>query len=64
MFAHCSKLTHIYYEGTAEEWANIKVEIVNGDENGELPLYYYSETQPTAAGNYWRYVDGVPTVWN
>ena len=63
MFAHCSKLTHIYYEGTAEEWENIKVEIVNGDENGELPLYYYSETQPTAAGNYWRYVDGVPTAW-
>lgn len=33
-------------------------------------MYYYSETEPelnsdgTAYdGNYWRYVDGVPTVW-
>ena len=52
-----------HYEGTAEEWENIKVEIVNGDENGELPLYYYSETAPTEAGNYWRYVEGVPTAW-
>ncbi len=25
--------------------------------------YYYSETTPTEAGNYWHYVDGVPTPW-
>ena len=28
-----------------------------------LTVYYYSETQPTEKGNYWRYVDGVPTKW-
>ena len=27
------------------------------------PVYWYSETEPTTTGNYWRYVDGVPTVW-
>lgn len=26
-------------------------------------VYYYSETEPTDAGDYWHYVDGVPTVW-
>ena len=26
-------------------------------------IYYYSETQPTTSGNYWRYVNGVPTAW-
>ncbi|MBQ9715098.1 MAG: leucine-rich repeat domain-containing protein [Clostridia bacterium] len=25
--------------------------------------YWYSETQPTTAGNYWHYVNGEPTVW-
>ncbi|MBQ9118394.1 MAG: leucine-rich repeat domain-containing protein [Clostridia bacterium] len=27
------------------------------------PVYWYSETQPTTEGDYWRYVDGVPTKW-
>jgi hypothetical protein len=27
------------------------------------PRYYYSETEPTEPGNYWHYVDGVPTPW-
>ena len=26
-------------------------------------VYYYSESAPTASGNYWHYVDGVPTAW-
>jgi hypothetical protein len=25
--------------------------------------YYYSETQPTESGNFWRFIDGEPTVW-
>ena len=25
--------------------------------------YWYSETQPITDGNYWHYVDGVPTKW-
>ena len=25
--------------------------------------YYYSETAPTDSGNYWHYVNGVPTIW-
>ncbi len=26
-------------------------------------IYYYSETAPTTAGNYWHYVNGVVTSW-
>ena len=55
----------LFYESTAEDWAKVE----KTDEN--MPeTYFYSDTEPplnedgTAYdGNYWRYVDGVPTVW-
>ena len=25
--------------------------------------YIYSETEPTIGGNFWHWVDGVPTPW-
>ena len=28
-----------------------------------LPVYWYSESEPSTEGNYWHYVDGVPTIW-
>ncbi len=50
-FAYCDSLT-IYAEATSmpSGWGNISV-------------YLYSKTQPGNTGNYWRYVDGVPTKW-
>ena len=27
------------------------------------PPAFYSENQPTIEGNFWHYVDGVPTLW-
>ena len=33
------------------------------DEIKNATIYFYSETAPTEPGNYWRYVDGVPTPW-
>ena len=27
-------------------------------------VYTYSETEPNYSGNYWHYVDGIPTIWN
>ena len=61
-FHNCSVLNTVYYEGTAEDWAKISI----GSDNTDLTnatIYYYNETQPTDEGNYWRYVDGVPTAW-
>ena len=29
----------------------------------KLTVYFYSEDAPTEEGNFWHYVDGVPTKW-
>ncbi len=60
----------IYYKGTVDDWDNIDI----GTENARLPnaatRYYYSENEPALNadgtaydGNYWRYVEGEPTIW-
>lgn len=61
----------IFYEGTAAEWAALKAQNNAVGEGGttlknpfgEAVIYYFSENPPAAAGNFWRYSDGVPTVW-
>ena len=61
-FYGCSSLTNVYYAATAIDWRWISID----DDNDYLTYatrYYYSETQPMEVGNYWHYVDGVPTVW-
>ncbi len=61
-FGYCTNLTTVYYTGTAEQWNLISI----GSSNESLTnatRYYYTETAPTEAGNFWHYVDGVPTVW-
>ena len=65
-FHRCSSLENIYYKGTMEEWGKIVIDDTNlyGDDNIlDFPIYYYSATKPTTEGNFWHYVNGVPTVW-
>ena len=62
----------VFYRHTEEEWQQATIEYTF---NKDAPLrladcygdyathYFYSETQPTTEGNYWHYVDGVPTPW-
>ena len=58
-FYNCDSLSTVYYNGTKEEWSGI-----SGNSNlTGATRYYYSETEPTTSGNYWRYVEGVPTPW-
>ena len=62
VFYSCNQLATVYYCGLEEEWGKI------GDVNFDSPLrsavkYYYSEQQPLQDGNYWRFVDGIPTKW-
>ena len=60
-FYNCYSLS-VYYKGTAEDWAKITIGSNNsGLTNGAR--YCYSENTPTTRGNYWRYVNGVPTIW-
>ena len=61
-FDYCSSLAEVFYVGSAADWSSITV----GEGNDHLTSatrYFYSEEKPTESGNYWRYVDGVPTVW-
>ena len=52
----------IYYTGTAEDWESICIDSWN-EGLFNATCYYYSKTKPTTSGNYWRYVDGMPTAW-
>lgn len=66
-------LGHIYKNGVCtrcgaeenyapDEW---RVRFILGGNEAltRATVYYYSETVPAVAGNYWHYVSGVPTVW-
>ena len=62
VFAKFSSLSVVYYKGNSDEWNLISIN--SGNENlTTATIYYYSETQPVMAGNYWHYVNGVPTIW-
>ena len=57
-----AKLKSVYYGGTAEDWNKIAI----GEYNGNLTdatRYYYSATAPLEEGNFWHYIEDVPTVW-
>ena len=62
-FAYCYNLTNIYYAATATKWNDITI----GSDNTvftDATRYYYSETEPTASGNYWHYDEnGEISVW-
>ncbi|MBQ8311310.1 MAG: leucine-rich repeat protein [Clostridia bacterium] len=58
-----SSLTSVYYGGTAEDWSKISIGDVTYKLFGTDYIYYYTEIEPTEDGNYWHYVDGVPTKW-
>ncbi len=67
-FYDCDSLTSVYYKGASEQWANIS--IGSNESLTSATIYYYSENEPALNaegtaydGNYWRYVDGVATVW-
>ncbi len=60
-FGGCIGLTSVYYTGTAKKWSAIS--IGSNTPLTNATVYYYSETQPATTGNYWHYVDGVPTKW-
>ena len=63
VFEACTGITSVYYEGTANDWANISI----GSYNTPLTnatRYYYSKSEPTTTGNYWHYDEnGNIVVW-
>jgi hypothetical protein len=62
VFDGYDNLTEVYDAGNESTWSQITMSPEN-DIIKTVPRYDYSATQPTEAGNYWHYVDGVPTKW-
>ena len=65
LFKDCSGLTSVYYGGTANDWADTIIAVENAP-LASATIYYYVKNEadvPTDDGNYWRYVNGVPTAW-
>ena len=61
-FYECDNLDKVFYAGSVDEWFSISVG--NGNEDLKNSVYYYSKEEPTRLGDYWHYVDGVPTIWD
>lgn len=61
-FEDCPCLKNVYYKGTQEEWNKISVMLGNSYLE-DAAKYFYSEENPAKSGNFWRYVNGIPTVW-
>ncbi len=61
-FMGCIKLSTIFYEGNSTDKAQISMENVDAGVEGSI-WCYYSDAQPSEDGNYWHYVDDVPTKW-
>lgn len=62
-FSNCSSLSNVYYRGDETSKANIVISATDNDYFINATWNYYSETEPTSSGNYWRFLDGVPTIW-
>ena len=57
-------ISAVYYKGTASDFDRITIGAANNDSFLTAPRYYYSETQPAAAGSYWHYdASGNIEIW-
>ena len=54
-----SSIKKVYYKGTEEDWNKI----VDDDSRLVGTKYWYSETKPKEAGNYWYYVGQQIVEW-
>ena len=61
-FYLCENIKAIYYMGNELDWSGISID-ESSSIIGSAKRYYYSPKQPVKDGNYWRYIDGVPAVW-
>ena len=63
-FENCP-LEEVFYRGTEADWGENMGKLCKDDLAvfDAATKFYYSETEPVEQGNYWHYVDGVPTKW-
>jgi len=65
-FGEADESMHIYFAGSSSDFDALllKNEVTQKQVFSGATVYFYSETAPTAEGNFWHYVDGEPTPWN
>ncbi len=56
-------LSLIYYQGNKDEFNEISINETGNDFFLKASVYYYSETKPKEAGNFWHFVNNVPTIY-
>lgn len=60
-------LEKLFFCGTAEQWADVTIELSSNNLLATAGIYFYSEKYPydeeIVEGNFWRYVDGEIVVW-
>ena len=61
-FDGADALATVYFGGDAPAWSAVSVAAGN-EPLKAAAVYYYKEEQPAAGGNFWHYVDGVPSIW-
>jgi len=62
-FVDCYGIKSVFYKDTITDWDEITIYDKGNSKFINATRYYYSETTPTEEGNFWHYVDEVPTIW-
>ncbi len=63
-FSGCDSLTTVYYGGSEEDWSDISIGFSGDTWLTNATRYYYSESEPTEAGNFWHYDEnGNIEIW-
>lgn len=58
-----SNFIQVYYMGSEAQWYNVEISQIGNEKLLNAERYYYSQTPPEVDGNFWTYLDGVPTSW-
>lgn len=62
-FWDCKNLESVFYKGDKDLWDWMTIQYDNEPlENANI--YFYREEKPIVKGNYWHYLDDIPTIWN
>ena len=62
-FYCCFGVQKIFFRGTEEQWNSVAPYDEGTNHFGSPTFYFYSEGEPATPGNFWRYVEGAPTIW-
>ncbi len=58
-----SNIKTIYYMGLYTAWSKVKQNLTSNVQIKSAGVYFYREISPFSEGNFWHFVDGVPTPW-